>query len=206
MNEFKKGDKIIITGVASKKPMNGRPFRKGDRGVILDLSPDTGVYYVDFNNRGNKKVCNLGKWYLSTRCNKAYDYYAQFKLYEEPEVIDWTKYEGKEAWFSVSGGTKEWFKGRLYKYDPELTPSFLAILDKDYDTIRQFNCIQTSPEIDWSKITAGTKVVVSDTPDFSEPETKEFLCYTHDREYPFWAVAGGRCSETANAYKYCKLV
>lgn len=206
MNEFKKGDKIVITAVG-KKSINGRYFWKGDIGVIRDISqdPEETEYYIDFDHQGNKKVHGDGRWFISSDVNKDDDRYAQFKLYEESKVIDWTKYEGKEAWFSISGGTKEWFKGKLYKYDPELTPPFLAILDKDQDTIRQFNCIKTIGEINWSKIPVGTKVIVSDTPDFSEPRTKDFLCYIPDRGYPFWVVAGERCPETANAYKYCKL-
>lgn len=205
MNEFKKGDRIVITAVG-KKPLSGRYFWKGDIGVIIGIDQlSERRYYIDFDNQGNKKVYGDGQWSISSDVRRDDDRYAQFKLYEAPEVIDWTKYEGKEAWFSISGGTKEWVKGKLYKYAPELTPSFLAVLDKDQDTIRQFNYIKTSCEIDWSKISAGTKVIVSDTPDFGGPTTEEFLCYTPDRGYPFWVVAGGRCSETAHAYKYCKL-
>ena len=65
---------------------------------------------------------------------------------------------------SVEGAAK---KVILHSYDPALNAPFIC----EAKTWRYARLIEDK-DVDWSKIPIGTKVIVSVTPYFSEPETK----------------------------------
>lgn len=110
----------------------------------------------------------------------------------DPEkTIHWSNFEGQEI--EVFCPCSEvWMKRTLYKYDSSIEQPFICFLDNKDGVLswKDGRLIEKKqPEVDWSKVDIGTKVIVADSKETLKDSILDAIFISFDpKDNVFWTL------------------